>query len=131
MATYLGSKKINTIYDISVSTSLDDFLNGTITSLNQDQLSGIKEVRKEAFYNQTSLSSVVFPNTLKSIGDNAFSGCSSLSYVRFTSPEPPMLGNSALPTGNTFRSIYVPSESLEDYKNASGFSSYVSKIRGW
>ena len=131
MSVYLGSKKINTIYDITVSQLLDDFLNGTATSLGLNELAGITEVRKEAFYNQTSLTNVTFPNTLKSIGDSAFSGCSKLSYVRFTSTEPPTLGTSPFPTGTTFRSIYVPSGSLEVYQNAEGFSDYSSKIKEW
>ena len=131
MAVYLGSKKLNAIYDVSLSTSLDSYFNRTATSYHEQDLSGLAQLRDKAFYNQSSLRNVTFPASLKSIGNNAFDGCSKLSYVRFTSTEPPTLGTSPFPSGNTFSSIYVPSGSLETYQNAEGFSNYSSKIKEW
>lgn len=132
MAIYLGSKKIETIYDIvSPIDKLESFFDTTLTSLDEEDLNGLTSVKDRGFYNLSSLTKVVFPATLKSIGNNAFSGCSKVSYVRFLSENPPALGTSSLPSGGNFRTIYVPSGCLETYQNADGWSSYASKLREW
>ena len=131
MAVYLGSKRINPIYNIILPTSLDTFLNRTVTKYSEEDLVGLESLKDNAFYYQSAITSITFPNTLKSIGNTPFLGCSKLTTVRFTSAEPPALGTRPFPTGNTFRTIYVPKGSLEAYQNAYGFSDFASKIREW
>ncbi|MCI9211045.1 MAG: leucine-rich repeat protein [Eubacterium sp.] len=42
---------------------------------------GIRDIMRNAFYNCKSLEQVVFPSTLKMIGDYAFSDCVNIKYV--------------------------------------------------
>lgn len=48
---------------------------------------GIKEIKKDAFYNYLQLQSVTIPASVTKIGDSAFSGCTSLSDVYITNME--------------------------------------------
>ena len=42
---------------------------------------GITEIKENLFYNLTSVTSVVFPEDLQTIGDHAFSGCSGINTL--------------------------------------------------
>ena len=130
MAIYLGSKEIDVFYDIESQDGLNDYMNRVKTTLNAEELEGIVNIRNYAFYEQTSLRTVTLPSTVESIGDYAFDGCSSVSYVRFLSETPPTLGRSSLPTKGGMR-WYVPSGCLEVYQNAAGFSDYTSYLKEW
>ena len=74
------------------------------------------------------LSSMTIPNSVTSIGNYAFMGCRGLSSVTIEADTPPtLLGSSVF--YNTNCPIYVPAESVESYKTASGWSSYASRIQ--
>lgn len=47
-------------------------------------LTEIPEIPKEMFTNTTNLGKITLPDTVKKIEESAFSGCSSLSYIRFS-----------------------------------------------
>lgn len=80
----------------NIKTMVLSFLNEKNTIIpsrflyNWDWLKDIKlegnycgEIRKEAFYNVSALSSMHFTNSLTDIGENAFVGCSNLSEVQY------------------------------------------------
>ena len=80
---------------------------------------GTKWIGDFAFYNCSSLSSITIPNSVKSIGEWAFRDCSSLTTVICKAIRVPELGPSVfkkLPLSEA--TLYVPAESLEDYKAA-------------
>mgnify|MGYP002519763583 CR=1 FL=1 len=80
-----------------------------------------------AFSGRTELSSVVIGNSVTNIGSYAFANCSSLTSIIINATTPPTLGGNAF-NGSTCQ-IYVPSENVNAYKTASGWSTYASKIQ--
>ena len=81
-----------------------------------------------AFINCYSLTSVTIPNSVTSIGDRAFLYCEVLTSIVIEATTPPSLGSSAFNYTNDCP-IYVPSESVNTYKAASGWSNYASRIQ--
>ena len=68
------------------------------------------------------------PNSVTSIGNNAFLNCSRLTSVTVNAATPPTLGNRALSSTNNCP-IYVPSASVNAYKAASNWIGYASRIQ--
>ncbi len=76
-----------------------------------------------------SLVEITLPATLTSIGNYVFRGCESLKYFRINANTPPTLSWApAFPS--TIVAIYVPDESITAYQEATGWTSYASKIKG-
>ena len=113
--------------------------------------SGITALPKNFVYGCVSLTSIYLPSGITSIGESAFNGCSSLSSLtipstvtsigndglrynycilayHFLPTTPPTLGTNVFGGINTDCKIYVPAASVNDYKTASGWSSYASYI---
>ena len=84
-----------------------------------------------AFQFCSGLSSIIIPENVTHIGVGAFNDCTGLTYVTVHAVNPPET-DEGLVTGifentNVFP-IYVPSESLNAYKTAAGWSNYASRI---
>lgn len=93
---------------------------------------GVTEIGGYAFYGCASLISVELPESLTSIDDFAFYDCDNLISVYIEAPtSPKKLGDLAFPGGVVFEAIYVPAESVDDYKAAPGWSDYADKIKAW
>lgn len=86
----------------------------------------LKAVESSAFYNQTDLTTIAFPETVEIIEKGAFSQCSNLQNLIIYASTPPEL------TGDLFTSsgsknakphenftIFVPNNSIESYRNSS------------
>ena len=84
-------------------------------------------VAEDAFLNCSSLTSIAIPENVTNIGQKAFKGCSSLTNITIKALIPPSLGTTAIPS--TISTIYVPANSVETYKAASGWKSFASKIQ--
>lgn len=89
---------------------------------------GITSIGELAFSSCTSLTSIDLPDELTSIGKMAFNNCSSLTTVTCLATTPTSLGTDAFFDCFALTAIQVPSESVEDYKQASGWSDYKDKI---
>ena len=96
---------------------------------------GFTKIAQDCFAGSTSLQVLDFPSTLTEIRDRAFDGCNSLTTLIFRSATPPTLtviqNKTALDTlndTNTSFIIKVPSNYLNAYKTASGWSTYASRI---
>lgn len=76
----------------------------------------------------TSFHRIVLPNTIKSIGYNAFRYCSNLRIVNCYATTPPTLGVAAFKNCHSELKIYVPNASVDAYKTASDWSSYADII---
>ena len=96
-------------------------------------------IGEDAFYNCTSLTSVTIPDSITTIEWEAFASCTSLTSVYCKATTPPTLGDRVFKylnkeTWGYFNigcTIYVPAESLEEYKAATNWSDYKSNIFGY
>jgi hypothetical protein len=93
--------------------------------------SGMTSIGDYAFYYCYSLSSIIIPSSVTSIGNYAFNGCTFMKEYHFQRTTPPTLGGTSV-----FGSIpsdciiYVPTASLNAYKNATNWSTHASKMVG-
>ena len=89
----------------------------------------VTSIGDNAFANCNGLTSVVIPNSVTSIGVAAFANCTSLTSITVNGTTPPTLGGSWVFYSTSDCPIYVPSSSVETYKAASGWSDYASRIQ--
>lgn len=87
----------------------------------------LTELDNQSFFQCTSLTSVTLGN-ITSIGRDAFNGCSGLTSITIKAITPPSLSYYVFDNTNNCP-IYVPAESVETYKTASGLSTYASRIQ--
>lgn len=100
---------------------------------------GVTEIGREAFYECSSLTSVTIPDRVTTIGPFAFHECSGLASVYCKATTPPSLDRRVFQYFdydvndycNLNCRIYVPSTSVNAYKNTSGWSDYASYIEGY
>lgn len=79
-------------------------------------------------FSAAPLTYAVLPATLTYIGNNAFTGCSSLATITCHATTPPTLLNASL-QGITPTAIYVPAASVAAYKSAQYWSNFASIIQ--
>ena len=104
-----------------------------LTSINLPD--GLTSIGEWAFYNCSGLTSITIPsitipNSVTSIGASAFSGCSNIGAVLCNAMQVPTSGTNIFdnsPISNA--TLYVPTESLEQYKSTSPWSGF-GKILG-
>ena len=85
-----------------------------------------------AFRYYGSLTSITIPDSVTSIEDQAFYNCSSLINVYCKPTTPPTLGwIYAFDKNADGRKIYVPSASVDEYKNTGAWGKYADAIIGY
>ena len=104
-----------------------------LISLDLSGCTSLESIGEWAFYYCSNLTSVDLSGctSLESIGDRAFMSCSNLECIKIGATTPPTLGSYAFDFCDALATIYVPTESVETYKSASGWSSYSTKILGF
>ena len=78
----------------------------------------VTNIEKSAFLGCTGLTSITIPNSVTSIGDYAFDGCSGLTSITFEGSRHPKFGNDVFDDVDKSIPVYVPSISIDAYKNA-------------
>ena len=91
----------------------------------------VTEIGNSAFFSCDSLTSVTIPGSVTEIGYSAFYDCTSLKEVYCKPTTPPDVGSDLFWDFVYGRKIYVPTESVEAYKTAEGWSNYASDIVGY
>ena len=97
---------------------------------------GVTTIGWNAFSYCDSITSLTIPDSVIAIGYEAFFGCSSLTSVYCKPAIPPtaeVYDNywRAFDENASGRKIYVPTESVEAYKNVAGWSDYSDDILGY
>lgn len=111
------------------TTSIGEQAFANCYALNNLKISNsVTSIGNYAFYSCSALTNVTIPNSVTSIGEAAFSTCRNLLSLTVKSTSPPTLGDYAFQTTPS-AVIYVPAESVDTYKAASGWSTYSSKIQ--
>ena len=100
-----------------------------LTSVNIPD--SVTAIRDAAFSGCSSLTSITIPDSVTTIGDVAFRNCSSLTSVYCKAVTPPAGGYEMFYGNASGRKIYVPMESVEEYKSASYWSEYADSIVGY
>jgi hypothetical protein len=91
----------------------------------------VTTVSNSAIYANYALSKLVLPSGVTSIATKAFYSSYGMREFHFKSTTPPTLDNAdAFTNIPSSCVIYVPSASLNDYKTASNWSTYASKMVG-
>ena len=90
----------------------------------------VTKIGNWAFEYCDSLTSVTIPDCVTTIGDNAFSGCAGLKEVYCKATTPPTMGGSVF-NDTDLESIYVPTASVDAYKDNDGWIRYSDIIFGY
>lgn len=95
---------------------------------------GVKAIGYGICYECIDLATITLPSSLVKLGDYAFYGCESTIEIQMSSEVPPVMEIDVDGFNNSFEyrvadyRIYVPSESVELYRNAEGWQKYADKI---
>ena len=91
----------------------------------------VTTIGDDAFVYCDSLMQITIPEGVNSIGNYAFKECYSLASVYCKSKNPPIGGESMFVDNYVNRKIYVPIESVEEYKKATYWCDYEDCLVGY
>ena len=101
-------------------TSLGDYCFSDCSGLTSITIpSSVTSLGGWCFQHCSSLTSITIPSSVTSLGVGCFENCSGLETVYFKGKEPENTSQSEIPTTTI---IKVPTEYLQDYKDAFGYS---------
>lgn len=97
------------VFELNSGNKLfSDVVSGRVTSLSSFDLAGITEIRPYAFYGCKALEAVYLPDTVVSVGKNAFYGCTSLVEFVFESDKISSLGDSLFVDCSSLKNVRLP-----------------------
>ena len=86
----------------------------------------VTSIGDEAFDRCFRLSSITIPSSVTSIGNSAFTNCTGLTEITTLATTPPVLGNNVFSNVPTDIPVYVPCGSLASYQAADGWSNFTN-----
>ena len=121
----------NIIIPNSVTSIGDSVFSGCSGLSNVTIPNSITSISYNLFGGCSGLTSITIPNPITSIESGAFSGCANLMNITCMASNPPSVSNwysvfGGIPSNCK---IYVPSESVDAYKAAKGWSTVASYIQ--
>lgn len=127
---FVGCTILTTITIPNGVTSIGNYAFSGCSGLTSITIpNGVTSIGNSAFQSCSNLLYLIFPNSVISIGETAFTNCTSLNYISCKATNPPNLLSSPLPFYNTNNCpIYVPYNSVSNYKGATGWSTASSRI---
>lgn len=126
---FIGCSGLTSITIPNSVTSIGDGAFASCENLTSISiLSNVTSIGKSAFSGCLRLTSIELGDSITSIGEMAFYLNTSLKLLTINTVIPPTLAEYAF-QGAMFTSIFVPSESVDAYKAAEGWSSHASVIK--
>ena len=92
--------------------------------------SSVTSIGERAFFNCHPIVSLTVPANVTSIGANAFSQCDGAAAFHIKPTTVPTAGSTIFASIASDCVIYVPSAKLNNYKTATNWSAYASKMQG-
>ena len=92
------------------------FDNCPITTINVGE--GVQRIPRYFAYCRTFLTSISIPNSVISIGANAFYYCTSIARIYLKSIIPPTIGSNSFQNVNSTVPVYIPCSSLSNYSTS-------------
>lgn len=118
-----------TICNIENITNIGDYAFYLSDMLESVTLSdNLESIGVNAFGYCTGMTKFDIPQSVTSIGYAAFMNCVNLKTFIVRAVTPPSINGNSLAGSTTNLSIYVPDDSVEAYKQASGWINYAEKI---
>ena len=131
-SVFCGCQSLKSIIIPESVTNIGFYAFSGCKSLESITLSdGITEIGEAGFRDCSSLASIILPESITKIGKQAFVSCYSLMSVYCASSAPPALGSDVFYDNASDRNIYVPTLSVNTYKEADGWKDYADQIVGY
>ena len=121
----------NTVYDSRegcnaiIETATNTLVAGCKNTVIPNSVTSIGDF---AFSHCTGLTSITIPESVTSIGIQAFYRCYNLTSIRIEAVNPPAIEESTFEDVDKSIPVYVPTESLEAYQNAAGWSEFANIV---
>ena len=113
----------------SAGSYSDRVFDGCINITNFTFGNNVRVIPPYLCWGLSSLTSVTIPNSVTSIGEYAFSGCSGLIEVTMLGEIAPTLGAQVFYQNGLSIIINIPCGSYDSYYNGSGWSDYQAALR--
>lgn len=111
----------NAIIETSTNTLSTGFINTTIPN-------SVVSIGSNAFAYTNKLYIITIPSSVTSIGTQAFYYCKDLHYIIIESTTPPTVTNNPFGSCANYMKIFVPDASVNTYKNDANWSTYSDRI---
>lgn len=127
---FAGRDVITTVYERYLLDESTHTLIGYANDSGTEFTTDVLHIGRLAFSGCDKLTSITM-NHVFSIGESAFSGCNALKSVYCNNTSVPTGGNDMFLGTSPDLVIYVPVNSVNDYKNAEYWSKYAGAIVGY